>query len=143
MTEPEQNRYEEMPEAERKDASQREQAVAKLQRERSEEALWECVVAYQNYPFLTASGLLFHYELKRGRNGQVNRELLIDRRTESKSLTWSSVRSAFRKVEGEEVPFVERPKALGDIRGVSYIYPMFFLFGLIEVPEKYREKMTG
>ena len=31
---------------------------------------------------------------------------------------------------------VERPKALGDIRGVSYIYGMFCRFGLITVPTK-------
>ena len=38
--------------------------------------------------------------------------------------------------EGEK-PYVKRPKALGDIRGVSYIYPLFDRFGLIETdPDK-------
>ena len=37
---------------------------------------------------------------------------------------------------------VSRPKALGDIRGVSYIYAMFYRFGLIDVPEKVKEKMN-
>ena len=32
-------------------------------------------------------------------------------------------------------------KALGDIRGVTYIYAMFYRFGLINVPEKAKEKM--
>jgi hypothetical protein len=36
---------------------------------------------------------------------------------------------------------VERPKALGDIRGVTYIYGMFYRFGLIDVPDKVKEKM--
>ena len=36
---------------------------------------------------------------------------------------------------------VSRPKALGDIRGVSYIYAMFYRFGLIDVPEKVKGKM--
>lgn len=36
---------------------------------------------------------------------------------------------------------VDRPKALGDIRGVSYIYGMFYRFGLIDVPEKAKTKM--
>lgn len=36
---------------------------------------------------------------------------------------------------------VDRPKALGDIRGVSYIYGMFYRFGLIDVPDKVKEKM--
>ena len=39
----------------------------------------------------------------------------------------------------EEV--VERPKALGDIRGVTYIYGMFYRFGLIDVPDKVKEKL--
>ena len=40
---------------------------------------------------------------------------------------------AFRNIEeiGAEV---ERPKALGDIRGVSYIYALFCRFGLIRTP---------
>ena len=38
---------------------------------------------------------------------------------------------------------VSKPKALGDIRGISYIYPMFYRFGLIQVPENLKEKMEG
>ena len=40
-------------------------------------------------------------------------------------------------------PMVERPKALGDIRGVSRIYGIFYRFGLIEVSEKARERMKN
>ena len=36
---------------------------------------------------------------------------------------------------------VAHPKALGDIRGVSYIYGMFYRFGLIDIPEKAKAKM--
>ena len=36
-----------------------------------------------------------------------------------------------------------RPKALGDIRGATYIYGMFFRFGLIDVPDSVKEKMQG
>ena len=36
---------------------------------------------------------------------------------------------------------VDRPKALGDIRGVAYIYAMFYRFGLIDAPQKAKEKM--
>ena len=36
---------------------------------------------------------------------------------------------------------VDRPKALGDIRGVSYIYGIFYRFGLIDVPDTARQKM--
>lgn len=73
-------------------------------------------------------------KIKTGRNGELTKELWIDRRESSKSLTWSSILLAFEKTKGK--PLVERPKALGDIRGVSYIYGMFSRFGLIEVPVK-------
>jgi len=36
----------------------------------------------------------------------------------------------------------DRNKALGDIWGVSYIYGMFYRFGLIDVPGKVKEKTT-
>lgn len=36
---------------------------------------------------------------------------------------------------------VDRSKALGDIRGVTYIYAMFYRFGLIDVLDSVREKM--
>ena len=51
--------------------------------------------AFQDYPFKTATGLPFRYKLKVGKNGEYNRELLIDRREKSKSLAWSSVVLAF------------------------------------------------
>lgn len=58
----------------------------------------------------------------------------------SKSLAWSSVLLALGNIKkvGE---VVERPKALGDIRGVTYIYGMFYRFGLIDVPDEAKEKM--
>lgn len=99
----------------------------------TEENLWRAIVAFQHYPFKTVTGLPYEYTLKIGKKGNFNKELLIDRREKSKTLTWSSVLTAFKnskKIAGE----VERPKALGDIRGISYIYPIFFEFGLIKVP---------
>ena len=45
---------------------------------------------------------------------------------------------ALGNIKGE---VVDRPKALGDIRGVTYIYGMFYRFGLIDVPDKVKEKM--
>ena len=36
---------------------------------------------------------------------------------------------------------VNGPKALGDIRGVTYIYGMFYRFGLIDVPAVVKDKM--
>ena len=113
---------------------QRKYVVEKLQEQPYPEHLWECILAFQGYEFRTISGLPFTYQLKKGKNGNLTKELWIDRRKNSKSLAWSSVLKAFEKTEGR--PVVVRPKALGDIRGVSYLYGIFYRFGLIEMPEK-------
>ena len=112
-----------------------------LQGSPTEENLWMAVIAYQGYPFHTASGLPFQYQLKVGKNGQWNRELLIDRRENSKSLAWSSVVLAFQHARqiSEEIP---GPKKLGNIRGISYIYAIFWKLELIKVPDTIAEKMT-
>lgn len=110
-------------------------AVRRLLVNPCEETLWSCIIAFRGYTFHTVKGLPFTYEIKTGRNGNLTRELWIDRREGSKSLAWSSVLLAFRNV-GEIGAVVERPKALGDIRGVSYIYGMFCRFGLVAAPDK-------
>ena len=104
----------------------------------TEENFWGVVVSYAGVGFKTYSGLPFSYEIKKGRNGEYTKELWIDRREKSKSLAWSSVLLALKNIKGE---VVDRPKALGDIRGVTYIYGMFYRFGLIDVPDKVKEKM--
>ena len=116
-------------------------AVVALKKNPCEENLWKCVVAFRGYKFKTMSGLPFTYTLKKGRGDEFTKELWIDRREDSKSLAWSSVLLAYHNISkiGE---VVDRPKALGDIRGVSYIYGLFYRFGLIDVPEKVKEKMT-
>lgn len=120
---------------------QRKKAVEALQSSHDEQHLWKCVVAFQGYRFKTISGLPFSYKIKTGRNGELTKELWINRRESSKSLTWSSVLFAFEKTEGK--PLVERPKGLGDIRGVAYIYGMFYRFKLIEVPVKQDEPKSN
>ena len=91
------------------ETEKREEILATLQRNPDPEHLWECIIAFQDY----------HFEL--------TKELWIDRRKNSKSLAWSSVLKAFEMTEGK--PVVSRPKALGDIRGVSYLYGIFYKFG--------------
>lgn len=120
----------------------RQQAVKALSEDMSEVNLWEAVIAFQNYPFHTATGLPFTYELKKGRNKGYNKELIISRRTESKTVVWSSVLLAFQKAMDLQGEVIERPKALGDIRGISYICPMLYRFGIIEVPENVAKKMA-
>ena len=115
-------------------------AVKRWKADPTEENFWGVVVAYAGVKFKTYSGLPFSYEVRKGRNGEYTKELWIDRREKSKSLAWSSVLLALRNIKkvGE---VVDRPKALGDIRGVTYIYGMFYRFGLIDVPDEVKEKM--
>lgn len=116
-------------------------AVEALQENMSEEHLWKCIIAFQGYPFRTVTGLKYSYTLKKGRNGNYTKELFIDRRESSKSLAWSSILLAMQKVDPGTV--YEKPKAIGDIRGISYIYPMLWRFGLISVPEKVELHLRG
>ena len=118
----------------------RDKIIEKVRIEQTEEALWAAVIEFQGYKFRTYSGLVFSYSLKRGRRDTYTKELFIDRRENSKSLAWSSVLMAFHNVPSIG-SVVDRPKALGDIRGVTYIYGMFYRFGLIDAPEKAKEKM--
>ena len=113
-------------------------AMKRWRSDPTEENFWGVVVAYAGVKFKTYSGLPFSYEVRKGRNGEYTKELWIDRREKSKSLAWSSVLLALGNIK-EEV--VDRPKALGDIRGVTYIYGMFYWFGLIDVPDEIKEKM--
>ena len=105
------------------------------------DTLWDALLLFQGYKFFTITGLQFSYEIRKGRSGEYTKELWIDRRGESKSLTMSSILKAYENSIGAGI--VDRPKALGDLRGVSYIYPIFFRFGLIEVPEKVKEVLNG
>ena len=113
-------------------------AMKRWRADPTEENFWCVVLAYAGTKFKTYSGLPFTYEVRKGRNGEYTKELWIDRREKSKSLAWSSVLLALGNIK-EKV--VERPKALGDIRGVTYIYGMFYRFGLIDVPDEVKEKM--
>ena len=113
-------------------------AMKRWRADPTEENFWGVVVAYAGVKFKTYSGLPFSYEIKKGRNGEYTKELCIDRWEKSKSLAWSSVLLALGNIKGE---VVDRPKALGDIRGMTYIYGMFYRFGLIDVPDEVKAKM--
>ena len=115
-------------------------AMKRWRSDPTEENFWGVVVGYAGVKFKTYSGLSFSYEVRKGRNGEYTKELWIDRREKSKSLAWSSVLLALKNIKkvGE---VVDRPKTLGDIRGVTYIYGMFYRFGLIDVPDEVKEKM--
>ncbi|HIS25392.1 MAG TPA: hypothetical protein IAA57_00555 [Candidatus Pullilachnospira intestinigallinarum] len=105
--------------------------------------LWDCIVVFQNYPFHTVSGLPFSYTLKAGKNGEYTKELFIDRRENSKSLAWSSVRMAFERALEQQGAVFTRPKELADVRGVSYTFSLLWRFGMISVPEEMEKKLKG
>lgn len=121
----------------------RKAAVEELKACVSEENLWRCVLVFEHYPFHTASGLPFTYSLKMGRNGAYTKELFIDRREHSKSLSWSSVKMAFNRVMEEPGRRYARPKDIADVRGISYSYSLLWRFGMITVPEEVEKKLRG
>lgn len=122
--------------------------------------LWEAVLAFQDYPLRTVSGLPFSYRIKRKKNGEYSGEILVSRKEGSKTLTKSSVLLAFHTVlkrietmppscgqeSGKDIleaPEYSGPKAIGQIFGLSYIYSLFWLLGLIKVPEKIGDRLSG
>lgn len=118
----------------------RQKVVKRLREVPSEANVWDAVVAFQEYPFHTVSGLPFSYKIKKGRDGSYNRELDINR-SNCKSLVWSSIILAFNKALAKQGEIINRPKSLGDISGISYIYPMLYRFGIIDVLVKTADKM--
>ena len=113
-----------------------------------ETILWDAVVAYQNQPLRTLSGLEFSYTVKHKKNGEYSGELLVSRKETSKTLTRSSVMLAFHKVL-EQIEVTEKdgtvlfappsytgPKAIGQIFGISYIFSLFLALGLIKTADR-------
>lgn len=122
--------------------------------------LWEAVLAFQDYPLRTVSGLPFSYRIKRKKNGEYSGEILVSRKEGSKTLTKSPVLLAFHTVlkrietmppscgqeSGKDIleaPEYSGPRAIGQIFGISYIYSLFWLLGLIKVPEKIGDRLSG
>lgn len=128
--------------------------------EDADDALWQTVIAYQNYNFFTLSGLPFSYVIKQNKNGRYTGELIVSRKESSKTLTRSSIMLAFHTVlekieivsiadkegrtDAELLPAEYKgPKAVGQIFGISYIFSLFWNWGLIKVPEKAENKLRG
>lgn len=58
------------------------------------------------------------------------------------SIGWcEGIRKAYKKIEKGRV--YNRPKELCDSRGISYLFPIFYRFGLIDVPDKVETKMKN
>lgn len=112
----------------------------------AEDALWQAVIAYQDYPFHTSSGLSFSYTVRQKKNGEYSGELLISRKESSKTLTKSTVLLALQRVLDHSDPepsLYAGPKAIGQIFGISYIYSLFWKWNLIRVPENVEKKLRG
>lgn len=114
------------------------QACEKLKSNPTITTLWQAVLAFENYPLKTISGLEFTYEFKKNRRGSPGNELQISRK--SKTIIRSSVEKALAVVMERGEPFpvqmsfpirMSTPKELG-VFGASYIYPLFVKFGLVE-----------
>ena len=88
----------------------------------AEKYLWDAIVAYADYPFLTEKGLSMKYTVKGG-------EIFFNRK--EKSVTRASVMKAFHRARQlqHEKGFVSGPKELGTF-GASYIYPVFLRIGV-------------
>ena len=96
---------------------ERKEIVDMLQKEMNDSILWRGIVLFQKYPFHTFTGLPFSYTLKIGKDGEYTKELLVNRRNKSKSLTWSSVELAFEEALKQRGKIIKKPKDIGDIRG--------------------------
>jgi len=120
---------------------ERKEIVDMLQKEMNDSILWRGIVLFQKYPFHTFTGLPFSYTLKIGKGGEYTKELLVNRRNKSKSLTWSSVELALEEALKQRGKIIKKPKDIGDIRGISYLYPIFYRIGLIDIPEQVATKI--
>lgn len=92
--------------------------------EKTKEMLWNAILRFEGYPFVTAKGLRFKYAVK-------GNEIFVDRK--EKSITRSSVELAFQKAL-ELGPGATGPKKLG-VFGASYLYPVFVRFSVILLPD--------
>ena len=48
----------------------RQEQVRKVKEHPSEDNLWQAIIAFQEYPFRTATGLPFRYKIKIGKDGE-------------------------------------------------------------------------
>ena len=88
----------------------------------AEKYLWDAIIAFADYPFLTEKGLSMKYTVRGG-------EIFFNRK--EKSVTKASVMKAFHRARQlqHEKGFVSGPKELGTF-GASYIYPVFLRIGV-------------
>lgn len=106
---------------------EQEKAIENLKTEKTSERLWEALCAFQGYPFWTARGLSFTYQMKANRKGRPGNEIVFSRK--EKSVTRATVEIAYRRAL-ELDGAVAGPKKLGCF-GASYLYPVLQSLGVI------------
>lgn len=88
----------------------------------AEECLWDAIMAFAGYPFVTEKGLPLKYTVEGG-------EIFFNRK--EKSVTRATVMRAFHQARTiqESEGCVSGPKKLGTF-GASYLYPVFLRIGV-------------
>lgn len=104
------------------------EAIRKLDYEQIEPVLWDAFTAFAGYPFVTAKGLRYTYEIK-------GHEIFFSRK--EKSVTWASVKIALgAAIELQRSGLkITGPKKLRCF-GASYLYPVFIRIGVIQNGDK-------
>lgn len=114
---------------------QRKSAVEKLcvdikqkKIEEVSQTLWETLLLFEGYPFVTAKGLRYYYTIK-------GNEVFFTRK--EKSVTRATVNIAFQTALRLQVDGIQitGPKMLGCF-GASYLYPIFKRLGVISDGEQ-------
>lgn len=92
------------------------------------QTLWETLLLFEGYPFITAKGLRYYYTIK-------GNEVFFTRK--EKSVTRATVNIAFQtalKLQKDGIQ-ITGPKMLGCF-GASYLYPIFKRLGVISDGEQ-------
>lgn len=92
------------------------------------QTLWETLLLFEGYPFVTAKGLRYYYTIK-------GNEVFFTRK--EKSVTRATVNIAFQTALRLQVDGIQitGPKMLGCF-GASYLYPIFKRLGVISDGEQ-------
>lgn len=96
------------------------------------ETLWETLVLFVGYPFLTAKGLRYYYTIK-------GNEMFFTRK--EKSITRATVNMALQAAINLQKDGIRitGPKMLGCF-GASYLYPIFKRIGVISISDGEQKK---
>lgn len=104
------------------------ETVRKLDYENMESVLWDTLVAFEGYPFVTAKGFRFTYDIK-------GHEIFFSRK--EKSVTRASVKVALDTAielqrSGSKITGPKKLRCFG----ASYLYPIFIRIGVVQNGDK-------